>query len=210
MGLFAVQHTAQITDTRHARTPRFASRRNASRLSPKHAKRSGGFFAMSNMRRPRWIWPSLVAVCALLAVIVVVAFRNRDQIHHPETGFPFPSPSDIVRMEAVKIVDHETGDVRSFDVPNNCWSEVLAAPSSSEQDPRPQKMEVLGHLIIATGKESTFVQLYRQPGSVGEFSIGNDSRSAHHKYFRGGNSKQLERALNRACVESRQSDPETH
>jgi len=130
---------------------------------------------------------------------------------HPETGYLFPTLSDIVKLEAIEITDYATGEVSSFEVPKSHWEGVLGALSPSEQDLTAKKMEVFGRLKLdATDKPAVVVVLYRMPGNVGEFSTGSDGRSAFHNYYRGGNSKQLELALKKAYSESQRLNPETH
>ena len=158
---------------------------------------------MNTIHRHRLVWALLAAMCVTIGVVFLFIFGDRDQVLHPETGYPFPSLSNIAKVEAIDVIDYETSEVRSFEIPRRCWEEVLAALNPSEQDPSAKKMEVFGRLNLdATDKPTVVVILYRQPGNVGEFSTGPDYRSAFHNYYRGGNTKQLQLALKRAYSES--------
>ena len=81
------------------------------------------------------------------------------------------------------------------------WDEILAALSPAERDFFPAKWEQMARLHIETkGGGKWWVALYRLDDSVGAFSSGPTVEA--RRYYRGGNSKLLEEALEKALAES--------
>jgi hypothetical protein len=118
-----------------------------------------------------------------------------DRVVHPETGYALPDVSEIARIDFLQ------GDrgLPDFAVPQSCWGDLLAALSPSQRDKIPMPpWTALGviRITMRAGGEH-YVALYLVEGEpVGAFSAGpsDDSR----KPYRGGNSEQLKRAIEKA------------
>jgi len=115
-------------------------------------------------------------------------------------GVPLPDRADISAMAVTQWV-RNTRHMPDFDVPEDCWDEILAALSPAEYERFPKKWEILGQLQIETKSGGTWcVGLYRTDDAVGAFSSGPTFED--RRYYRGGNSKRLAQALEKAAAES--------
>jgi hypothetical protein len=125
---------------------------------------------------------------------------HRERTHnavptHTESGYRFPAVADISKVDAGC---HFWHGYRTFDVPQDCLKDIFAALSPSERDHEPGAWIVLGNLTIQTRDGTTIlVQLYSlEDDATGAFSAGPTFET--RKYFRGGNTHELEAAMAKA------------
>jgi hypothetical protein len=115
---------------------------------------------------------------------------------------PLPNIDEIDHVVA-SVYSTELHHMVDFQVPEEYLPRIWAALQPAKPDPRPAKWIVLGDLAI-TKKDGAayYVGLYKLPKSLGAFSAGPTFE--RRDYYRGGNSKELEKALNEAFEASKQ------
>jgi hypothetical protein len=134
----------------------------------------------------------LVMLLAAVAVLPACGYRRGLQsVEHPETGYVFPSTSEITTME---FEGRDAGFLPDFPVPRRCWDTILKALSPSQASSR-APWEKIGVLRISTRSGAVhWVRFYAiEDEPVGAFSAGPRENSPGA--FRGGNSKILKDAL---------------
>jgi len=146
----------------------------------------------------------LVLFYALLWAVHAAREVNRQwRPTNTETGYQFPELSDISNMEVSGWIE-EGGTVeqaKNFDALEESWADIIAALSPSAIDPQPAAWQGLGELRIQTTQgEDVWVELWSsEDAATGAFSAGPSFETA--KYYRGGNTTQLRRALEEAYAE---------
>jgi hypothetical protein len=127
-----------------------------------------------------------------------------------ETGYTFPELSDIVTMEVREWIPqgrpHE--EALDFDAPEESWGGIIAGLSPSAIEPLPPSSSAMGQLTIHTKEgDEVWVQLWSFEGfATGAFSAGPSFEMA--RYYRGGNTTQLQQALEKAHAKHLQQQHE--
>jgi hypothetical protein len=162
----------------------------------------------------------VMGVCLWIGVLLMAVgvYNTRREgiarwshVTSPGTGYQFPALSEIARM-TIGFIDRDsagnTKTVPEFDVPEQCWDDIIKGLSPSQYDPHPAKWVVLGSMEIELKNgERRWVGLYdlstnpyRSDAEViGAFSAGPDFKS--RKYYLGGHTKTLKAAMKRAYAE---------
>ena len=86
-------------------------------------------------------------------------------------------------------------DIDDFEAPVGHWARIRDALSPSQHDPRPAAWQGLALLEIQTDDKNTLrVDVFWLPNEpVGAFAV--ESTALARKYYRGGNSRELEEAI---------------
>jgi hypothetical protein len=136
-------------------------------------------------------------VVGCLAVLVIAVLAMWIVPREPPEAYEFPAASDIVSMEAELFTEENES---KFMVPSELYDDILAALSPSQLDPNPAKWVVLGSLEIRTvdGKSISVDLFDLHDDPVGAFKAGLTPEP--RKYYRGGNSARLKRALAKAVA----------
>ena len=151
--------------------------------------------------RARYIW--VLAVLVTVSIAGWVGFSEYqalapDPVLRPETGFRFPPLSEISRMNTTIILDPVDADtIRTFDVPEPCWADVLGLFSPSELDNHTTVMSAEGELAIHT-QDGKQVQLYL-------YGLGNNlwfRVERRGPYYHGGSLPELFRVFQFAYRET--------
>lgn len=150
------------------------------------APNDGSVKARRNSSR---IWRK-VAIAAMLAILICgVWFVVRSR----ETRQPLPDAADVRSMEA-KFYHREKQENVSFQVPRGQWNAIFSALRPARRDDSPKKWAGLGRLNLKLVNGDSFViSMYRLNHPTGAFSAGPTIES--RKYYRGGNSSDLEKAM---------------
>jgi hypothetical protein len=123
------------------------------------------------------------------------------------TGYRFPVIPDITGMEVRRWrrAEDGVGKEADFDASKESWSDILAALSPSEIDPKPCPWQAIGQLRIRTnqGQDSCVNLFSLEEAATGAFSAGPDFDTV--RYYRGGNTAQLQSALSKAHAEFQRS-----
>lgn len=157
----------------------------------------------------------IAGLCTGLWLLTVAVQHARRQailsecrITKPETGYPFPVLPDIARMTIENFCHPDGPSLPYFDVPQNCWAEIIDSLSPSQYDARPCTWVIAGSMVIECkqGPNRTiglyFVgQVPTCPDviTIGAFSAGPNFES--RKYYRGGNEARLKAAIIQAYAE---------
>jgi len=120
-------------------------------------------------------------------------------VEHPETGYEFPSPGEIM---AIEVFAHAGQlEPENYQVPNTQWPQVVAALSPSQFEPSPLPWEVLCELVIHTKEgEVLHVHVYSLSDQlVGAFSVKTSAPMNERKYYRGGDTQEFLVAIRAAA-----------
>jgi hypothetical protein len=158
----------------------------------------------------------LVAVPLLFVKCVQNARRHlilqESQLTAPETGYQFPATAEIARIIVVGYWDPDADKaVSPFDVPQDCWDEIIASLSPSQRG-RILPWVVIGELEIALktgGKIHVDLFDVEKASScpdielIGAFEVSASRDSGPRMGYRGGYTAKLKAALKRAQSEYR-------
>ena len=125
-------------------------------------------------------------------------------IRSHDTRLPLPEAEDVRSIEA-SFYDREKHEKIEFEVPREHWSLILSALLPARKDDSPKKWAGLGRLNfkLANG-DSYLVSMYRLNHETGAFSAGPTIEN--RIYYRGGNSRDLEKALAEAFEASERNN----
>ena len=115
---------------------------------------------------------------------------------------PLPPLEDISGIRIRSFYDKAQHKEVDFDIPEEYWSELLAALSPCEKDHNPANWKVLACLdfVRKSGTRDGLLLFYLEDGPVGAFEYWDS-------YYRGGNSIKLKQVIDKAHKKSRYKSP---
>jgi hypothetical protein len=175
----------------------------------------------SHARRRRFGCTVVVLLGAALLLLLfnallwtVQAAREANRKWRPtntETGYQFPDLSDVVAMEVRGWIPQGSTyeEALDFTAPEESWGGIIAGLSPSAIEPLPPSSSAMGQLTIQTKEgDEVCVQLWSFEGwATGAFSAGPSFEMA--RYYRGGNTEQLQKALEEAHARYLQQQQES-
>ena len=121
-----------------------------------------------------------------------------------------PAVSDITSMEARTFQSRDSeGQFTPFSVSEAHWGAVIKSLQPAKYDYAPAKWVGIGELTITRKSGGPLkVFLFSVSAEAGAFAVGKDWDD--RAYYRGGDSQDLERALQMALDDQARASPATH
>lgn len=151
----------------------------------------------------------LFTMVFLLTLFVYVFNTLRKTKHtdvlHPETGYVFPDVKEITSIQLLNTVEESDENPKYFEVSKANWPVLLSSLEPSEYDPSPAKWVAIGVMRIQQRKGPVIeIELFTVRGNIGAFAVEPTS-GGERKYYRGGNSESLKKAIRSAYFNSNKS-----